>query len=124
VVENRCDRDAYVDPGRFGQIVGNLVANALDAVTVGGTVRVSAYCGPEGLRVLVQDDGPGMDGETLLRVEQAFVSTKAHGTGLGLPLARRLVEAHGGRLRLESTPGEGTRAEVILPPRPKEGSNA
>ncbi len=115
VVECDCPGEVRVDRRRFQQVVANLVANALDAVGPGGTVRVFASCGDEGFRMTVEDDGPGMDAATLDRVQAPFVTTKAHGTGLGLPLAKRLVEAHGGRLVLESAPGRGTRATVTLP---------
>jgi two-component system sensor histidine kinase FlrB len=67
-----------------------------------------------GIRVIVKDDGPGMDAQTLARVQQPFVTTRATGTGLGLPLARRLIEAHGGRLVLASSPGAGTTATIVL----------
>jgi len=114
-VECDCPGEVRADRRRFQQVVTNLVANALDAVGPGGTVRVTATCKDEGFRLIVEDDGPGMDAATLRRVQAPFVTTKAHGTGLGLPLAKRLVEAHGGRLLLESAPGRGTRAIVTLP---------
>jgi len=110
-----CPREVRVDRRRFQQVVANLVTNALDAIAPGGTVRVRASCDRDGFRLVVEDDGPGMDAATLDRVQAPFVTTKAHGTGLGLPLAKRLVEAHGGRLLLESAPGRGTRAIVTLP---------
>jgi signal transduction histidine kinase len=110
-----CPGDVVVDRQRFGQIAANLVANALDAVGPAGRVTVVAGCDGDAFRLVVSDDGPGMDAATLERVQAPFVTTKAHGTGLGLPLARRLAEAHGGTLVLESIPGSGTRATVTLP---------
>lgn len=110
-----CPGEVDVDRRRFGQVVANLVTNALDAVEPGGEVLVAADCDQGALRLVVSDNGPGMDAATLQRVQAPFVTTKAHGTGLGLPLARRLVEAHGGTLLLESRPGGGTRATVTLP---------
>lgn len=103
-----------VDRQRFQQALSNLVANALDAVAAGGTVSLQGVRDRSGIRVVVQDDGPGMDAQTLERVQQPFVTTRATGTGLGLPLARRLIEVHGGRLLLESAPGRGTIATVVL----------
>ena len=107
--------EVNVDALRFGQVVQNLVANALDAVAAGGTVRVTGARDADGFTLRVDDDGEGMDAATLAAVERPFLTTRATGTGLGLPLARRLVEAHGGSLSLESTPGRGTRATVRLP---------
>jgi signal transduction histidine kinase len=86
-------------------------------VSPGGKVTVRARCESNGLVVEVEDDGPGMDPETLARAVEPFFTTKARGTGLGLPLARRLVAAHGGELALTSTPGAGTRAVLHIPPR-------
>lgn len=115
IVECDYDGDLRVDKHRLAQIVGNLVGNALDAVEKGGTVKVCLDTLGDDVRLLVEDDGEGMGAETLERVQQPFVTMKVRGTGLGLPLSRRLVEAHGGRLVFSSTSGEGTRAEVLLP---------
>lgn len=103
-----------VDRQRFQQALSNLVANALDALAAGGTVTIRGVRDRAGVRVIVQDDGPGMDAPTLERVQQPFVTTRATGTGLGLPLARRMIEAHGGRLVLASSPGQGTTATIVL----------
>ena len=70
-----------------------------------------------GLHLVVEDNGPGMDADTLEKVQQPFVTTRARGTGLGLSIVRRLVEAHGGRLQLQSEKGQGTKARVFLPHR-------
>lgn len=104
-----------LDIRRFGQIVGNLVSNALDAAGPTGTVRVAARCPSDGLHLLIEDDGAGMSAEQLEQAQRPFVTTKAKGTGLGLPLAMRLAEAHGGKVTLSSTPGQGTRAELFIP---------
>ena len=65
------------------------------------------------------DNGQGMDEETLAHIFEAFYSTKRGGTGLGLPTTRKIVEAHGGRLYVQSAPGRGTQftIELPLPPR-------
>jgi signal transduction histidine kinase len=109
------ERDVSLDRRVFGQILSNLVGNGLDAIAEGGTVTVTARCERDGLVVLVRDDGAGMDRETLERVQRPFETTKPRGTGLGLPVARRLAEAHGGELTLSSEPGRGTTARLLLP---------
>ncbi|MCB9651305.1 MAG: hypothetical protein H6730_32625 [Deltaproteobacteria bacterium] len=119
-VEDACAGEVDVDPRRVFQIIDNLVRNALDAVPQGGTVRVRGRCEPGGLVVEVEDDGAGMPPETLAQVMEPFFTTKARGTGLGLPLARRLARAHGGDLILSSTPGKGTLAVLTLPPETSE----
>jgi signal transduction histidine kinase len=108
-------REVRLDRRRFGQIITNLVGNALDAVPEAGSVRVSALVKADTLEVAVEDDGPGMDEQTLRQVQQPFFTTKVGGTGLGLPLAVRLAEAHGGQLSIDSSPGRGTRVRLLLP---------
>lgn len=103
------------------QVLINLVANAADALQEAPpgertiTVRVRASTG--GVELRVDDNGPGMAPELLARVFEPFVTTKEadRGTGLGLPVVKRIVEEHGGRITLESEPGAGTRATVFLP---------
>jgi signal transduction histidine kinase len=114
-VETSPDGLVRIDRRRFGQIVYNLVSNALDAVNQTGTVRVVARWHKDGLHLLVEDDGEGMTAKQLEQAQRPFVTTKAKGTGLGLPLAIRLAEAHRGRLTLSSIPGRGTRAELFIP---------
>ena len=105
-----------VDPARIHQVVANLVANALRYTPAGGRVAVSASQGAEGVTIRVTDTGSGMEPD---EVEHAFDrfyrSPGSSGSGLGLPIARNLVEAHGGRLGLTSEPGAGTTVEIVLP---------
>jgi len=115
VVEPVPAGEVSVDPERFFQIIQNLAGNALDAVRKGGKVEISAAHSGNGFTVRISDDGPGMDPGALLRAQQPFVTTKSHGTGLGLPLARRLVEAHGGRMEIRSRVGEGTVIDMFFP---------
>ena len=104
-----------VDAARIRQVVANLVANALRFTPQEGRVLVSAS-DDGAVTIRVSDTGPGMEAE---EVEHAFDrfyrSSGSSGSGLGLSIARNLVEAHGGHIGLESEPGKGTTVEVILP---------
>lgn len=115
------------DPVSLQQAFVNLALNARDAMSEGGTLQVR-LCVPEkraagdhgdgfGACIAVSDTGCGMDAETLAKAREPLFSTKRDGcgTGLGLPSVERVVEAHGGRLELESRPGAGTRARMLLP---------
>jgi signal transduction histidine kinase len=111
---------AVVEPERIENVVENLVINALEAMGAsGGTLTVEA--GPdEGNLVFfsVADTGVGMNEEFVkLRLFRPFSTTKQKGIGLGLFTCREIVEAHGGRLEVESKPGAGTRFRVVLPSR-------
>ncbi len=107
------------DPVRLRQVLLNLVGNAIKFTPSGGAVTVSLTVAADGtLRITVRDNGVGIAAEDLGRVMRPFEQVHAGrspGVGLGLPLSRLLVELHGGRLALASTPGEGTTAEIALP---------
>ena len=111
---------ALGDPDQLRQVFWNLILNAAQAEPVDACVRVCAVAvrDAEGsqpcVRVDVHDRGAGIPPESLERVFEPFFTTKAKGTGLGLATVYRVVEAHGGELRLASDPGRGTTASVIL----------
>ena len=101
------------------QVIASLLANAAEAIPDGrpGRIAVRGERSGTGVRITVADDGRGMPPDVLRRALDPFFSTKpgGRGAGLGLSVARGLVEAHGGALWLESTPGKGTMAFVELP---------
>jgi signal transduction histidine kinase len=110
------------DRRRVLQIALNLVSNSVKFTDAGGSVQCSAYeAASGGLVMRVSDTGHGIPEEEQARVFEPFVQlnkssgTASEGTGLGLPLTRKLVELHGGTLTLESRLGEGTRIEVSFP---------
>lgn len=110
------------DERRMRQIVLNLLSNAVKFTEDAGNVIISARADSDGFVIVVTDSGIGMSPEELERVMEPFVqadarlSRKYEGSGLGLPLTKALVEAHGGSLRLDSESGRGTVATVTFPP--------
>jgi signal transduction histidine kinase len=99
------------------QVILNLVMNAADAVGAGGKIRVAAERGNGGVRLLVEDDGPGVDPRVVAQLFEPFVTTKevGKGTGLGLAVCRGLVEAAGGSIALDREYARGARFVVELP---------
>jgi len=110
---------ASCDPDQVRQIAWNLLVNAAEAIAeVGrpGTVRLACGSEPDGAATFsVSDDGPGIAPENLARLCTPFFTTKGNGTGLGLATVQRIVDAHQGRLDMESRPGSGASFRVTLP---------
>ena len=100
----------------LGQVFNSLIANAVEAVERNGRIALSVQReGERRLRVSIQDNGPGMSRDQLAGAFKPFHTTKAKGIGLGLPLAKRIVERFGGSIALASEPGKGTTIDVLLP---------
>lgn len=99
-----------------GQVLRSVLANALEAVPDGGRITVSAQADTARGQMLLQvrDNGSGIARAERARVGQPFFTTKAHGMGVGLALARRVLERHGGRLHIASEPGRGTVVSISL----------
>jgi signal transduction histidine kinase len=121
----RCP-DALVDPRELRKAFLNLILNALEAL--GGSGRLgltTAYTAEtRQLAVTLEDTGPGMSDETLSRAFDLFFTTKPAGTGLGMAIARSVIDLHGGELTIVSVLGQGTRVRVRLPvdgPAPADG---
>ena len=120
LVVERCDADAvppvWGDPFRLGEVFTNLIDNALEAVPADGRVRVRVEPnGGEHVRVVVENSGAGIPTEIQERIFHPFFTTKPRGTGLGLPIARQIIEAHHGRLIVESDGVSETVFVVELP---------
>ncbi len=113
------DAGAKLCSPRFSRVVHTLVDNAVRYTPEGGRVRIEAETGPDGLNVAVQDNGEGISPDQLPRVFEPFwradEARSAGGSGLGLALAQRIVEALGGRIEATSSPGVGSRFDVSLP---------
>jgi signal transduction histidine kinase len=105
----------WADARQIEQAIGNLGQNALQAMTEGGELSVGTRCDGDEVEITVGDSGPGIPPELQEKVFEPFFSTKATGTGLGLPLVREIALAHGGRFSLESAPGEGACFVLSLP---------
>lgn len=106
---------AMADPFQLKHAVLNLVLNALQATPAGGAIAIETGGDARTLEVRVRDTGQGIGEAILPHVFDAFFTTREGGTGLGLPIARRIVEAHGGTLVLESRDGAGAVATLSLP---------
>jgi signal transduction histidine kinase len=105
-----------VDPLRLREVLVNLVGNALHHTPRRGEVRVAASVEAETLRLSVSDNGAGIAAEELPHIfERFYKSSQSKGTGLGLPIARNLVQAHGGEIEAESVPGSGTTMRITIP---------
>ncbi len=112
---------AELDSTRIAQVIGNLLENAITHTPEGGSVSVSALSTASSVEVTVSDTGPGINPEDLPRLFDRFYradpsrSRDTGGSGLGLTIARRLVEAHGGTIEAKSAAGDGSRFIVSLP---------
>lgn len=109
-----------IDPDRMAQAVGNLLSNAIKYTPEGGQVSVTAGSKGGEVWIRVEDTGPGIIPEERERVFEPFYRSEKNrrfpqGLGIGLTIARELVHAHGGRLELDSTPGEGSQFSIFLP---------
>ncbi|HTQ51787.1 MAG TPA: ATP-binding protein [Candidatus Acidoferrales bacterium] len=106
---------APVDATQMQQVLVNLIKNAVQAMTKGGTLTLQTGEGADGVWVSVVDTGGGIPQEQINRIFEPFYTTKKKGTGLGLMIVQRIVRAHGGKIELESHAGRGTTFRVWLP---------
>ena len=105
----------YVDRTLIARSLTNIVENAIHAMPGRGTLSVDAAADDHAVRIRVSDTGVGMDAEALARAFEPYFSTKATGTGLGLPIAKRNVELSGGTISVASERDKGTTVELTLP---------
>jgi signal transduction histidine kinase len=111
------DAPGCCDPSQIEQVLINLLKNAHESGSAADEVVVAIRQAADGGVILrVSDRSRGMDEETMKRALVPFFTSKPAGTGLGLPLCNEILEAHGGRLSLQSRPGGGTVVTCWLPP--------
>ncbi len=103
------------DPNQINQVLLNLLLNAIQSMDKPGTIRVSLETDEDDVLITVADEGKGIPPEHLPNIFRPFFTTKGHGTGLGLSLARRTVESHGGHIDVSSELGKGSRFAIRLP---------
>ena len=108
------------DPNYLKQLLLNLILNGVQAMPAGGTLTVVADADKDHLRLTVADQGTGIERQALAKIFEPYFTTKPNGSGLGLSIARWIAEAHGGKITVESAPGQGSRFQVLLPFRAAE----
>jgi signal transduction histidine kinase len=104
-----------LDRDMFKQALLNLMLNAEQAMPGGGELTIQAARTPGEVTLSLIDTGQGMTPDVLAQVFKPFFSTRQAGTGLGLPTTRKIIEAHGGRIEVQSEPGRGTKFTIHLP---------
>ena len=104
-----------MDPERLTQALINIMKNGMQAMEQGGTLRIETRSLKESIEVIILDSGSGIPPEQMEKIFNYYYTTKEKGVGLGLPIAHRIIEAHGGQLKIESQGGAGTKVTVRLP---------
>ena len=112
-----------IDPESFQAALVNLVINAEQSMPDGGSLVARTRSTQDGVALDLIDTGCGMDMDTLTRAFDTFFSTKPSGSGLGLPTTRKIIQAHGGTLSVQSEPSHGTQFTLALPTPPRIASD-
>jgi len=105
----------YADPRQMTQVLGNLTVNACQAIPSGGKLTITAHRQEQKVAIAVKDNGVGIPPENMSKLFEPLFTTKFKGIGLGLAVSKKLAEANGGHIEVESEPGQGTTFSVYLP---------
>ncbi len=108
-------RDILVDRGQLQQALHNVVINAIHATAAGGKIIIRSWAKRNRILIAIKDSGTGISKEQIKKIFDLYYTTKKDGTGLGLPVSKRIVEANGGELQLESAVGKGTTVTLLFP---------
>jgi signal transduction histidine kinase len=111
---------APMDAAQIKQVLVNLIKNAMQAMTRGGTLTLQTGSGEDLVWISVGDTGRGIAPEKINHIFEPFYTTKKKGTGLGLMIVQRIIRQHGGHIKLESHVGEGTTFRILLPSRERK----
>jgi two-component system sensor histidine kinase HydH len=104
-----------VDSFHLERAIANLITNAIEASQKGQNIIVDVILEKYYLAIRIKDEGSGMDKETLENIFIPFYSKKSGGTGLGMPIAKKIIEGHQGKIYVDSKPGRGTEITMRLP---------
>jgi signal transduction histidine kinase len=115
---------AWIGEGHLEQILDNLIANALEALSPGNMVRLATSATAAGVQITVADNGPGMSAEDRERAFLRFTTSSPNGTGLGLAIVHRLATSNGGTAQLDETPGGGLTVTLDFPVAPVPNGSA
>lgn len=111
---------AEVDPDKVKQVLLNIFLNAIAAMKEGGTLDIGWAREEENIRLTIADEGAGIEEADLPRIYDPYFTSKPAGTGLGLAVVQKIMEAHGGRILVESAAGKGTKVALYFPRRTNE----
>jgi signal transduction histidine kinase len=117
IIERVLISDAHVmfDELKIRRVIDNLLKNSFEALSCGGVIKISTLDNGEWASIRVEDNGCGISEEIMRNMFSTFNTSKANGTGLGLSYSKRIVEAHKGLIRIESTSGQGTVVTLTFP---------
>jgi signal transduction histidine kinase len=115
LIDETNDMKLDVDESKAVRVIINLLRNSIDAMPKGGTIHISNYQTNGHVSIIFADTGVGISPETMPKIFTPLFTTKAQGMGFGLPISKRIVEAHGGEISITSEIGKGTTCVVTFP---------